>query len=105
MEGKVFADGFSFKRNENAPQFVVGRLSLKVDEAIEFIKAHAKKGWINLDVKKARTGNYYIELDNFVPEDRNNSTDAKSGGKYVKKKESPTSYKSNNVEDDGELPF
>ena len=34
---KIFADGFSFKRNENAPDFVVGRLSIKVDEAIAFV--------------------------------------------------------------------
>ena len=34
---KVFADGFSFKRQENAPDFVVGRLSVKCDEAVAFI--------------------------------------------------------------------
>ena len=28
---KVFADGFSFKRRENSPEFVVGRLSIKVE--------------------------------------------------------------------------
>ena len=35
---KVFADGFSFKRNENAPEFVVGRLSIKVEDAVAFMK-------------------------------------------------------------------
>jgi len=28
---RVFADGFSFKRNENAPEYVIGRLSMKAD--------------------------------------------------------------------------
>lgn len=66
-EEKIFADGFSFKRNENAPDFVVGRLSMKVDEAIAFVKQHEKRGWINLNVKTARSGNYYIELDTYEP--------------------------------------
>lgn len=74
---KVFADGFSFKRNESAPEFVVGRLSMKVDEAIAFIKENQKNGWINLDVKKARTGNYYLELDTYVPKGGESPTEAK----------------------------
>jgi len=67
QEEKIFADGFVFKRSENAPDFVVGRLSLKVDEAIAFIKANEKIGWINLNIKTARSGNHYIELDTYEP--------------------------------------
>ena len=62
---KIFADGFIFKRNEKAPDFVVGRISMKVDEAVAFINKHQKNGWINLGVKQARSGNYYVELDTF----------------------------------------
>lgn len=65
MEQKVFAKGFSFKRNDNAPEFVVGKLSLKADEAIQFIKDNSQTGWVNLDVKKSKEGKYYIELDTF----------------------------------------
>ena len=62
-DDKVFADGFSFKKpNENAPDFVVGSVSVKVDQAIPFLTTHAKNGWVNLDVKVARSGNPYIEL-------------------------------------------
>jgi hypothetical protein len=64
---KIFADGFSFKRQESAPDFVVGSLSMKVDEAIEFMKTNSKKGWLNLQIKQARSGNYYIELDTWEP--------------------------------------
>jgi hypothetical protein len=64
---KIFADGFSFKRSEKAPEFVIGRLSMKVDEAVAFIKTHQKGGWVNLNVKQARSGNYYMELDTFEP--------------------------------------
>ena len=41
-EEKIFADGFSFKKRENAPDFVVGRISVKVDDAISFLKKHQK---------------------------------------------------------------
>ena len=34
-EEKIFADGFSFKRNDNAPEFVVGKQSIKVDESAD----------------------------------------------------------------------
>jgi hypothetical protein len=66
-EEKIFADGFSFKRNENAPDFVVGRVSIKTEDAIAFMRKHDKGGWVNLDVKQARSGNYYMELDTFKP--------------------------------------
>lgn len=67
QDEKVFADGFIFKRNEKAPEFVIGRLSIKVEDAISFLKQHQKSGWTNLDIKKARSGNYYIELDTYEP--------------------------------------
>ncbi len=67
QEEKVFADGFSFKRRENAPDFVVGRVSVKCDDAVSFMKKHQKNGWINLNINQAKSGSYYVELDTFVP--------------------------------------
>jgi hypothetical protein len=60
---KVFADGFSFKKGENAPEWVIGRQSIKVDEAIVFLQTHQKKGWVNIDIKQSQKGTYYCELD------------------------------------------
>lgn len=64
---KVFAQGFYFKKSENAPDFVVGNISVKVEEAIEFLKENDKKGWINMSVKQSKKGSYYMELDTFEP--------------------------------------
>jgi hypothetical protein len=69
QDEKVFANGFSFKRRENAPEFVVGRLSLKVDDAMAFVKEHMSDGWINLNINQARSGNYYVELDTYKPKE------------------------------------
>ena len=67
QDEKIFADGFSFKRSEKAPDFVVGRLSMKADDAVAFIRQHEKGGWVNLNIKTARTGNHYVELDTYEP--------------------------------------
>lgn len=64
---KVFAEGIIFKRNEKAPDFVVGAMSVKVEEAVPFLQANAKNGWVNLQVKQSQAGKYYIELDTFEP--------------------------------------
>ena len=64
---KVFADGFVFKMNPNSPEFVVGSLSLKADDAISFIKEREKKGWVNLNIKIGKSGKPYVELDTWEP--------------------------------------
>ena len=60
---KVFADGIIFKRNDNAPAWAIGKLSVKVEEAISFLNANSKKGWVNLNINQGQSGKYYIELD------------------------------------------
>lgn len=63
----VFADGFIAKRKDNAKDFLIVNLALKVDEAVAFIEKNAKGDWINLEVKRARNGKLYVALDTFVP--------------------------------------
>lgn len=70
QEEKVFADGFSFKRRDNAPDFVVGRVSVKCDDAVAFMRKNHKNGWINLNINQAKSGNYYVELDTFEPKNQ-----------------------------------
>ena len=100
QDEKIFADGFSFKRNENAPDFVVGRLSMKVDDAIAFMREHDKKGWVNLNIKTARSGNHYLELDTFEPK---GSSGSDSGKKSTPKPSKPK--ETIESDDDGSLPF
>ena len=102
QEEKIFADGFVFKRNEKAPDFVVGRISIKVDEAIAFMNQHKKNGWVNLNVKTARSGNYYIDLDTF--ESKNESAVDKY---HAKKKPNPLSQQvlTESDEEEDDLPF
>ena len=64
---KIFADGFSFKKREGQPDFVVGRLSIKVEDALAFLKERTNNGWVNLNINQARSGKYYCELDTWKP--------------------------------------
>lgn len=72
-EEKIFANGFSFKRNDNAPDFIIGKQSIKVDEAVAFLQAKQKNGWVNLEIKQAKGGNYYMELDTWEPKETANA--------------------------------
>lgn len=71
---KVFADGFIFKRQDNAPDFVMGSISVKVSEAIAFLQENESNGWVNLNVKRAKSGKYYIELDTWQPNQEGGNT-------------------------------
>jgi hypothetical protein len=89
-EENIFADGFFFKRNEKAPDWVIGSLSVKAEEAIAFIKKHKNdKGYVNLAIKTGRAGNHYVSLDTFQP-------------KGKKQEEAPAQQEEG---EDGPLPF
>lgn len=62
---KVFANGLIFKRKDNAPEFVIGNLSVAVDSFKDFIEENANNGWVNLVIKKSQKGTYYIEIDDW----------------------------------------
>jgi len=62
---KKFAQGFIFKRpRENSPDFVKGSMSIKVMEAIEFLKT-AESEWMNLDLLQSKDGQklYFVVND------------------------------------------
>ena len=100
QDEKIFANGFSFKRNEKAPDFVVGRMSMKVEEAAAFLRQHEKNGWVNLNIKNAKSGNYYVELDTYEPTTKPNTIKEEPKPMPVKVKKAPLI-----VESEDELPF
>ena len=63
MADKVFANGIIFKeKNDNAPDFVLGSLSIAKESFLEFLDTQPD-GWVNLSIKRAKSGKPYIELD------------------------------------------
>lgn len=74
-DDKIFADGFIFKQpRPNAPEWVVGSLSLKVEDAIAFLQEREKKGWVNLNINIAQSGKPYVALDTWEPDGSRSNT-------------------------------
>lgn len=69
MPDKIFADGLIFKEpKDNAPDFVKGSLSIRVDEFTAFLEKHKSQyGWVNIDLKIGKSGNAYAELNTWKP--------------------------------------
>jgi hypothetical protein len=67
---KIFANGLIFKApRPNAPEFVKGSLSIKVDEFVAFLTAHnTNAGWVNIDIKESKGGKLYCELNTYKPD-------------------------------------
>jgi hypothetical protein len=69
MTPKKFAPAFYFKKpTEKAPSFVIGNVSIKVGEFVEFLEQNVNDaGYINLVVKESIKGTIYAEIDTWVP--------------------------------------
>jgi hypothetical protein len=95
---KIFAEGILFKRNEKAPEYVIGNVSVKLDEAIPFLQANAKNGWTNLSIMLSKGGKYYIQLDTY--ESKGDAQQAPQ-----QQRAAAPAQPVNVVVDDEELPF
>jgi len=65
---KIFADGMNFYQNDNAPEFIIGDMEFKVEEAIAFLMKHVKaNGKCRVTAKISKGGNIYCELNTWEP--------------------------------------
>ena len=73
----IFAQGFIFKRDPEAPDWKICNVSVKVDEAVKCLQDNAVDGWVNLDVLRSKSsGKVYGKVDTWKP---NQGTAAKDG--------------------------
>jgi hypothetical protein len=63
----VFADGLIFKIKDNQPDFVIGNISVKVEDFVKFLNDNAKNGWVNISVQRSKAGKVYSKLDTWEP--------------------------------------
>ncbi len=58
-------------KHANAPDFVIGKLSINVKQFREwmagYLKAHPDDEWINIDMKQSRAGKGYAAVDTWKP--------------------------------------
>ncbi|MEL0015194.1 MAG: hypothetical protein VW715_08265 [Rhodospirillales bacterium] len=69
---KVFVDGLLVKLpDDNAPDFVKLKLSIKLDEFGPWVAARKKADpdseWMNIEIKEGRSGKWYAELNTWKP--------------------------------------
>lgn len=105
MENSKFAKGLFFKRNPNAPDFVVGNLSIKAKEFVDWMRENVKPdGWVNLQVKQSKEGKYYAEIDTWEPSgDRQKAPEAPLSPQPTKPAQTEFDGFMESVDDD--LPF
>ena len=66
MADQTFVDGLIVK---DAPvDFIVAKLSFKVDEIKAFLDANNSNGWVNADIKISQGGKMYAALNNWKPD-------------------------------------
>jgi hypothetical protein len=67
-------NGLYPKKRDNQPDWVIGKLSINVEQFREWMKAHlaANSGdeWINIDMAVSKQGKGYAKLDTWKPEDK-----------------------------------
>ena len=72
MSDIKFADGLSFfKPHANAPDFVLGKISIDPKKLVPWLRAEYKNneinGYLNLSVKMSKAGKPYVCLDTYKP--------------------------------------
>lgn len=54
-----------FKPHEKAPDFIKANLVINCKELVEYMRANHTDGQMRVDIKLAKTGNLYAELNTF----------------------------------------
>jgi hypothetical protein len=81
VSDKEFAEGLIVKLpRDGAPDYVIGSLSIKRDEFLAWLGSRDGE-WVNLNLKRGKSGKAYAEVDNWKPQGRANEGGQKYGGK------------------------
>lgn len=100
-EERILSKGFFISRREGAQPFVVGKLSIKLEDAIPFLEEHANEaGYVNIDMLWNKAGDRITGfLDTWQPEPK------KEGYNPKATKPKPKEYPKYDDEDDDPIPF
>lgn len=93
-----FPEGIFIKAPADAaPDFVKGKVKIKLDEAMPWLASKLEAGelWVSLDIKEGRSGKWYASVDNWKPNEKS------VGEKY---RDGEMGKEANAIEDD-DLPW
>ncbi len=103
----VFVEGLIVKApREGAPDFVKGKVSIKIDEMIAFLQSQQALGkeWVNADIKESKSGKWYCAVDDWKPEG-NSSTSGSRGGAPQRERPATATRAAKDDFEDSEIPF
>lgn len=64
-----FVPGLIVKQKpENAPDYVIGKLSIKPQELAAWLQGKKAGEWLNVDLKISKSGKAYAAVDNWKPQ-------------------------------------
>lgn len=102
MSDVKFINGLIVKApNDNAPEYVICKLSIKRQELIAWLQQQDGE-WINADVKESQGGKFYAAVDSWRPNNQG-STSSRRGGQA--QRERPKQQAPVNDFDDDPIPF
>ena len=67
MSDITFANGMIIKDRGAAPEYVIAKVSIKVEEFIQTLQEHSDNGWVNIEIKQAKSGKNYASIDKWKP--------------------------------------
>ena len=73
MTEKTFTDGLIVKRADNAPDFVLCDISIKVEEFTKWMQDHQNKGWVNISLLMSKGGKPYGVKNTFKPKEESST--------------------------------
>lgn len=80
MSDKKFIEGLIVKApNDNAPEYVKAKLSIKRQELIDWL-SQQHGDWINADIKVSQGGKYYAQVDDWKPDSQRGGSSGSRGG-------------------------
>ncbi len=103
-----FINGLIVKApNENAPEYVKAKLSIRNAEMIAFLQGRLDRGeeWTNGDVNVSQGGKWYAKVDNWKPNTGNTSTSGPRGGAPQRERVQPATAGFDDGFQDSEIPF
>ena len=98
MSDVKFVDGlFAKAPNDNAPDYVKGKLSIKREEMANWLLAQTDD-WINVEIKVSQGGKWYTAVDDWKP-DPEKSKPARAAANV------PPPASNSDFDEDGDVPF
>lgn len=73
MDKKYLTGLFIKSPHQNAPDFVLGQISIKREDLIKELQGMSDE-WINLDVKKSKEGEVYGQINTYQKQNSNGTS-------------------------------